>query len=157
VEELFADRPAWFVLGPCLGLLVVAMFALLNTRLGVLGGWSEVVERASGRRRRLGTKAWFALGVLGGGLLFVLASGGRSTGQGYGWLTRELGSNAHLAVAAVLVGAGVLIGFGAKLAGGCTSGNGLGGSSFGSPASLVATATFMATAVGATLIMQAVL
>jgi uncharacterized membrane protein YedE/YeeE len=49
----------------------------------------------------------------------------------------------------------VLIGYGAKTAGGCTSGNGLGGTSFGSPAGLAATATFMATAVVASLAIEA--
>ena len=49
-------------------------------------------------------------------------------------------------VGVALVGAGVLIGYGAKTPGGCTSGNGLGGTSFGSPAGLASTATFMGTA-----------
>ena len=51
----------------------------------------------------------------------------------------------------------MLVGFGAKKAGGCTSGNGLSGSSFGSPACLAATATFMGTAVLATMAMDAIL
>src|SRR5215210_6364974 len=136
MHELLDSAPPWYILGPCLGLLVVGMLATVNTRLGVLGGWSETVEWVLGRRRALGVKAWFALGVIGGGLLFRLTAGEPSFGDGYGWLTRELGSG--VAVGGVLVGAGVLIGFGARTAGGCTSGNGLGGSSFGSPASLVA-------------------
>jgi uncharacterized protein len=155
MHALLDSAPHWYVLGPCLGLLVVGMLATLNTRLGVLGGWSETVEWVGGRRRQLGVKAWFALGVVAGGLVFRLAAGGPSVGEGYGWLTRELGSD--VAVGAVLVGAGVLIGFGARLAGGCTSGNGLGGSSFGSPASLVATATFIGTAVVSALVIEALL
>lgn len=155
MRELFDSAPPWYVLGPCLGLLVVGMLATLNTRLGVLGGWSEAVEWVGRRRRLLGVKAWFALGVVVGGLAFRLVAGGPSFSDGYGWLSRELGSD--VAVGAVLVAAGVLIGFGAKTAGGCTSGNGLGGSSFGSPASLVATGTFMATAVVSTLVIQALL
>ena len=155
VHELFDSAPPWYVLGPCLGLLVVGMLATLNTRLGVLGGWSETVEWVGGKRRQLGVKAWFALGVVSGGLVFRLAAGGPSFGEGYGWLTRELGSD--IAVGAVLVGAGVLIGYGARLAGGCTSGNGLGGSSFGSPASLVATGTFIGTAVVSALAIEALL
>ena len=51
--------------------------------------------------------------------------------------------------------AGVLIGFGAKTAGGCTSGNGLSGTAVLSPASLVATATFFATAIVVTFIIEA--
>lgn len=155
MREILDSAPPWYVLGPCLGLLVVGMLATLNTRLGVLGGWSETVEWVAGRRRQLGVKAWFALGVIAGGLLFRLVAGEPSFGEGYGWLTRELGSG--VAVGVVLAGAGVLIGYGAKLAGGCTSGNGLGGSSFGSPASMVATGTFIGTAVAASLVIEALL
>jgi uncharacterized membrane protein YedE/YeeE len=54
----------------------------------------------------------------------------------------------------VLASGGVLIGLGAKTAGGCTSGNGLSGCSFGSPASFVATGTFMATAVGTAFLLR---
>jgi uncharacterized membrane protein YedE/YeeE len=48
---------------------------------------------------------------------------------------------------ATLIGAGALIGSGARTAGGCTSGHGMCGMSFGSPASVAATMTFMMTAV----------
>ena len=43
--------------------------------------------------------------------------------------------------------AGGLIGFGARLGGGCTSGHGMCGVATGSPASIVATMTFMGTAI----------
>jgi uncharacterized protein len=55
------------------------------------------------------------------------------------------------------VAAGVLIGFGGKTAGGCTSGNGLSGTAAGSPASLVAFVTFMATAIVVSLAIEALL
>jgi uncharacterized membrane protein YedE/YeeE len=54
----------------------------------------------------------------------------------------------------LLVAGGTLIGFGAKTAGGCTSGNGIGGCGVGSRAAYVATASFMATAVAATLLVR---
>ena len=47
----------------------------------------------------------------------------------------------------MLLIAGIAMGFGARTAGGCTSGHGLTGMSLGSPASIVATTTFFATAV----------
>jgi uncharacterized membrane protein YedE/YeeE len=50
----------------------------------------------------------------------------------------------------VLVAAGMMIGYGARRAGGCTSGHGMCGAALASPASLVATMTFMATAVAVT-------
>ncbi|HEX8075744.1 MAG TPA: YeeE/YedE thiosulfate transporter family protein [Thermoleophilaceae bacterium] len=149
-------RPPWLVLGVLMGLVVVAAFALLNERVGVLGGFSDVVERVTGRRAALGWKAWFAFGIVGGALAFRLLAGGSSVEHGYGWLARELSGHGWL-VGLVLVGAGALIGFGAKTAGGCTSGNGLGGCSAGSPASLTATATFMGTAVAVSFLIQAVI
>ena len=155
--EFLADRPPWFVLGPCIGLLVVGLLATLNVRMGVLGGWSDVLDRAHGRADTVSWKGWFFLGVIAGGLVFHLAAGQATTGagDGYGWLSREISS--PVLVGVVLAGAGVLIGYGAKVAGGCTSGNGLGGSSFGSPAGLASTATFMGTAIAATFVIGAVL
>jgi uncharacterized membrane protein YedE/YeeE len=146
--EVLLDRPPWFLIGPLLGLIVVAVFATLNEQLGVLGGYSDFIDRATGARRALGWKAWFPVGIVLGGLLFGLSAGDLRTGEGYGWLEQALG-NDPVATGAVLASGGVLIGLGAWTAGGCTSGNGLSGRSFGSPASFVATGTFMATAVAA--------
>jgi uncharacterized protein len=153
VIDALLDRPPWFVLGPLLGLVVVVGFALLNERMGVTGGFSDVVERVTGRRAALGWKAWFALGIVGGGALFLLLAGERTFTHGYGWLTREL---AGPVVGVVLIGAGVAIGYGAKSSGGCTSGNGLGGCSTGSPASLTATATFMVAAIAVSFAIKAI-
>src|SRR3954447_2497447 len=118
---LLHDRPAWYVLGPLIGLVVIGLLATINQRIGVLGGYSNVVERASRRSGALGWKAWFLFGVVAGGGVFRLLAGGSTVHGGYGWLTRSFSSPT---VAALLVGAGGLIGFGAKYAGGCTSGNG---------------------------------
>ena len=145
-------RPPPLVLGPLLGLVVIAAFALLNERVGVVGGFSDVVERLTGRRRALGWKAWFAFGIVGGGFVFLVLAGEPTVRHGYGWLTRNF---AGPAVAVVLFAAGVAIGFGAKAAGGCTSGNGLGGCAVGSRASLTATGTFMATAIAVSFAIKA--
>jgi uncharacterized protein len=153
VIDSLLSRPPWFVLGALLGLIVVAAYGLLNERVGVIGGFSDVVERATGRRRALGWKAWFVFGVVGGGLVFRLLAGEPTVRDGYGWLTRELDG---AVVAVVLVFAGVAIGYGAKAAGGCTSGNGLGGCAAGSRLSLAATATFMAVAVAVSFAIEAV-
>src|SRR3954453_6384614 len=150
---LFHERPAWYLLGPFIGLVVIGLLAPINQRIGVLGGYSNVVERAGGRTPELGWKVWFLFGVLGGGLLFRVLAGSSTVADGYGWLTRSFDDPV---AAGVLVLAGAAIGFGAKYAGGCTSGNGLGGTSFGSAASFVATGTFMAVAVGASFLLRAV-
>ena len=53
----------------------------------------------------------------------------------------------------VFVGA-VVMGYGAKVAGGCTSGHGMCGTSQRSVASMVATGTFMTTAILTTLVIR---
>lgn len=153
IDSLTQQAP-WYVIGPSFGLVLVALLALTNVRMGVLGGWSDVIERALGRVPVLGWKAWFVIGIVGGGLLFRLVAGAATTGDG-GALESLLGTTTGLGVFLALVVAGVLIGFGAKWAGGCTSGNGLSGGSFGSPAGLAAMATFMATAIAGTLVIGA--
>ena len=145
MRDVLLNRPAWYVAGPAIGLLVVGLWALVNARLGVLGGYSDLVRRLSGRGVAIGWQGCFVLGIVAGSLLFALAAGDWRAGDGYGWLTRRFDD---VAVAAVLAAGGVLIGLGAKIAGGCTSGNGLSGCAFGSPASFVATGTFMVVAVG---------
>jgi uncharacterized membrane protein YedE/YeeE len=154
MHGLLLERPPFYVSGLLLGLSVVGLLALINRRLGVMDGVSAFVERATGRTGELGA---FLVGVVGGGLVFALLAGTFGSGGGYGWLSRELSGGAEVLVGPVLVAAGVLVGFGAKMARGCTSGNGLSGTSFGSLSSLVATMTFMGTAVLVTLAMDAIL
>lgn len=150
--ELLLDRPPWYLIGATVALITIALVALVNGRIGIVTGWSDAVERVQGRRATVGWKTWFVIGVIGGGLLFRLLAGQRSTGEGYGWVTRTFDSPVAVAVV-LLVGSG-LIGYGSKLGRGCTSGNGIGGCSFGSPASFVATATFMAVAVAASFVIK---
>jgi uncharacterized protein len=146
----------WYVGGPVLGLCVVALRALLNGRLGVTGGYADVIERLGRRTLAFDWRGWFALGILAGGALFALLAGGPDF-HGYGWLTATFHGSARIVVAAILLVAGVLIGFGARTAGGCTSGNGLSGSSLLSPASLAATATFFGTAIVVSFAIEAVI
>ncbi len=146
----------WYLAGPVLGLCVVACRALFNGRLGVTGGFSEIIGRLRARELRFDWRGWFLVGVLLGGSLYALVAGGPDF-HGYGWLTAHLHGSARIAIAPILLVAGVLIGFGAKTSGGCTSGNGLTGSAMLSPASLAATATFFCTAIGVSFLIQAVL
>ena len=145
------DQLAWWIGGPVFGLSVVACRALFGGRLGVTGGFSELISRLGARSVAFDWRGWFVIGVLLGGTVFLIANGGPLF-HGFGWLTRELDPGV---VAAVLVAGGVLIGYGAKTAGGCTSGNGLSGSAMLSPAALVATATFFATAIVVNLVISA--
>ena len=154
MEAFFSHRPAWYVIGPLIAIVVLGLLVTINERIGVLGGYSNLLERATDRSPQLGWKAWFLFGVVGGGLVFRLLAGHSTVHHGYGWLTRTFTDHTTIAVGSLLVVAGTLIGFGAKLAGGCTSGNGLGGCSAGSPASFTATGTFMITAIGASFLIK---
>jgi uncharacterized membrane protein YedE/YeeE len=156
MQGVLQDRPAWYILGPLIGLVVLGLLVAINERFGVLGGYSNVVERVTRRSPMFGWKGWLLVGVLGGSLLFRLIAGGGAIPDGYGWLTRTFSGGWQVLVGALLLVAGVLIGFGAKTAGGCTSGNGLGGCSAGSTGSFAATATFIGTAIGVTLLIKAV-
>jgi uncharacterized membrane protein YedE/YeeE len=144
----------WFVAGPVLGLCVVACRALFNGRLGVTGGFSELVSRLAGGSVRFDWRGWFAIGIFGGGLLFAVLRGQRSF-SGYSWLTETFHGDGRVAIGLLLLVAGVLIGFGAKTAGGCTSGNGLTGTSMFSRASWAATATFFGTAIAVSFLIEA--
>jgi uncharacterized membrane protein YedE/YeeE len=157
MDGLLLHRPAWYVLGPLIGLVVLGLLLAINERFGVLGGYSNVVERATRRSPTLGWKGWLLVGVLAGSLAFTLLGGAAAVPHGYGWLTRTFsGTGGGLVVGALLLVAGALIGFGAKTAGGCTSGNGLGGCSSGSTGSFAATATFMGTAIAVSFLIQVV-
>src|SRR5436309_13106361 len=112
------NRPGPFVLGLLLGVVVIAAFVVLNERVGVVGGFADFVERVTGRRSALGWKAWFVVGVVGGGLLFRLLAGAPTFRHGFGWLTRTLDGDL---VAVVLVVAGGAIDYGRRPPGRSTS------------------------------------
>jgi uncharacterized membrane protein YedE/YeeE len=139
-----------------MGLCVVACRALFNGRLGVTGGFSELVSKLSRGSFSFDWRGWFAIGLFASGALFLVIWGGPDF-HGYGWLTRTFHGSGRIWIPILLLGAGGLIGFGAKLAGGCTSGNGLSGTAALSPASLAATATFFATAIVVTFVIRAVI
>jgi uncharacterized membrane protein YedE/YeeE len=146
----------WFIGGPILGLCVVLIRVLLNERLGITGGFSEIIGRVGARRLDFDWRGWFIVGLVAGGLAFALIAGGPDF-HGYGWLTDTFHGSARVLIVPILVVAGVMIGYGAKLAGGCTSGNGLSGSAMCSPASLAATATFFGTAIVVSVVIAAVI
>jgi uncharacterized membrane protein YedE/YeeE len=147
----------WWIGGPLLGLCVVAMRWLMNERLGVMGGWSNVVDSIAARRLSFGPFGWMLFGIVAGSAGFALVAGGPDF-HGYGWLTDTFsGTGGTLVIVAILFVCGILIGLGTKIAGGCTSGNGLSGVAMASPASLVATMTFFATGIAVTFATQALI
>jgi uncharacterized membrane protein YedE/YeeE len=131
------------------------MMWFMNRPLGALGGYIDLHAwmrgPASGPgRREPGWRVFFLIGIVGGGLVSALLGlGGDRATLAYGSFDGRLGPTLP-AKALVLAAAGALIGYGARTAGGCTSGHGLCGISFGSLGSVVATATFMGTAIAVT-------
>ena len=149
--QLLPDRIPWFIAGPLIGLLVVALYAVANQRLGVTGSYLQVATFLRDRTRAEMWRVWFFVGLFAGALLATVLRGGPSFGLGYGALGLAL---PLVVLVPVLFLAGVLMGYGARWAGGCTSGHGLSGTASLSPASLVAAATFFATAVLVTFLLH---
>jgi uncharacterized protein len=142
---------AWYIAGPILGLCVVACRVLFDARLGVTGGFSELVDKARRGRADVDWRGWFVLGTVLGGTVFAVANGGKGF-AGYGWLTETFPGGVTVAI---LIVSGVAVGYGAKTAGGCTSGNGLSGTAALMPSALVATGTFFATGIAVSLVTEA--
>lgn len=68
-------------------------------------------------------------------------------GSAYGVLTEQTVPFPEVRSPLLLIISGLLVGYGTRLGGGCTSGHGVCGISRFSPRSIVATLTFMATAI----------
>jgi uncharacterized protein len=143
----------WWIAGPILGLVIVSLLALGNKRFGVLGGVTDLTF-GSPEGRFASPRALLVAGIILGGLAYALLAGAPDAGTAYSWLDSHLSGAGEVGV---LFGAGLLIGVGARTAGGCTSGHGLTGSALMQPASLVSIGTIMTTAIGTTLILDAVI
>ena len=140
--QVIPDQLPWWVAGPGVGLCVVALYALAGVKLGVSGGWLQVVYALQARPLTEPWRLWFVVGLAAGAVLAAALGTGHVTG--YGALSGAL--PAPLLVV-VLLGCGVMIGYGARWAGGCTSGHGISGCSAGSPDSFAATAAFFSVAI----------
>ncbi len=149
--QLLPDRIPWFIAGPLIGLLIVALYALANQRLGVSSSYLQVVN-VVGRRRGVEIwKVWYFGGLIAGAVLAALLRGGPVLGVEYGVLGRAL---PLVALIPLLFLGGMCMGYGARWAGGCTSGHGLSGTSSRSPASIVAVTAFMVTGIVITVILH---
>jgi uncharacterized membrane protein YedE/YeeE len=131
-----------------MGILIVAMLWLVNKPFGASGGYTDLVHWLQKPSRSPNWRLAFLVGMIGGGALFALTTGTfhptwDQAGFDQVWSLPLWGKGL------LLTGAGALIGFGVRLSGGCTSGHGLCGISYGSLDSVVATLTFMGTAVAA--------
>jgi len=145
---------AWWIAGPILGLVIVSFLALANKRFGVLGGVTDLVQGSAEGRGLRSWRTLLLLGIVLGGFGYALLAGAPDARMSYSWLDAHLSLGGEVAV---LFGAGLLIGAGARTAGGCTSGHGLTSSALASPASVVSMMTIMATAIGTTFALEAVI
>jgi uncharacterized protein len=145
--ELMPERIAWYIAGPLVGLLLVALYATISRPIGVSGSFHSLTAIARGLPNVEMWRVWFFGGLIVGSLMFSFLRGGPSFNVGYGSLGQLLPIGVLIPILFV---AGILIGFGARWAGGCTSGHGISGTAVLSPGSIAATMTFMATAVAIT-------
>jgi uncharacterized membrane protein YedE/YeeE len=117
------------------GLLIGLSTALLMLLNGRIAGISGIVGGLLARKgSEVGWRAMFAVGLLLGGLVYVLAAG-------------EVFPVEIEASLPVMVVAGLLVGFGARMGSGCTSGHGVSGIARFSRRSITATLVFMGTAI----------
>jgi hypothetical protein len=116
------------------GLLIGLSTALLLLLNGRIAGISGIIGGLLSRQgSKVGWRAVFAVGLLLGAFVYMLA-----TGDG---VPVEIEASLP-----ILVVAGLLVGFGARLGSGCTSGHGLSGIARFSKRSVVATLVFMGVA-----------
>jgi uncharacterized membrane protein YedE/YeeE len=151
---LLPDRLPWYIAGPALGLLVVGFFMVANQPLGATGAYVETYKTVTRKPEAVTWRMFYFLGIPIGGLIGVLLKeDGFVRRSGYDALRNELSIGTTAFV--VLVGA-IVMGYGARMAGGCTSGHGICGTAQRSPASWVATCTFMGAAVVTTAIIRVI-
>jgi hypothetical protein len=91
----------WYVGGPVLGLCVIALRLLLNGRLGVTGGYSDVIDNVRRRSLAFDWRGWFFVGLVVGGAAFALIAGGPDF-HGYGWLTDTFHGSGRIVIAVLL-------------------------------------------------------
>ncbi|MFM9441877.1 YeeE/YedE family protein [Streptomyces acidiscabies] len=148
VEARFADER---VLAAALGAATAEHFGTAPVSATPEPPAPTAVPDKDGRRpprpAPLVTQAVLLVSIFVGGLIAAVTSGRfrlrLDMGAGY----RDVVTGNPVVMVVLLFVGGVLVGFGTRLAGGCTSGHGLNGCGRLNPVSLVATATFCATAV----------
>src|SRR6476469_3763729 len=117
--DVIGAQLPWWVAGPGVGLCVVALYGLINARLGVSGAWLAPIAPAEGWKPEPWRRG-FLLALVGGSLVAALP-GPRVTVHGDGRLSELL---PPVVLVPVLLRVGVALAYGARGAGGCASGQG---------------------------------
>ena len=76
--ELLPERLAWYISGPIIGLLVVALYAVANKHLGVTTSYLQVITFVRSPRTAEMWRVWFFAGLVGGALIAAFLKGGPS-------------------------------------------------------------------------------
>jgi len=141
----------WAVGGAAIGVFVVVLQFVANRSFGISTGFESLCalgSRAVYFQRKalhgpIRWRLWFFMGLLLGGVLSAVTSGGWSPSWELGRFDEWISASPWVKTAWMVAG-GFLIGFGTRLAGGCTSGHGIFGVATLQKASFVAVASFMA-------------
>lgn len=142
VNAVFVERWPFWAGGAAIGSFLLAFLRFGRQMLGVSTGFDDVCAAPFEPEARRSWRLPFMIGIVLGGLLAAVSSGGVTPTIAMGAFDSLW--HAPLGVkAGLFTFGGVLIGFGTRLAGGCTSGHGISGVAQLAPSSLIATATFM--------------
>ena len=153
--DFFAERAPWYLAGPAIGLMVVALLWACNRTFGALGGFIDLLAWVRAPKVPPRHTVYFLFGLLIGGFVYAV-SAGVQPGWAYGTFDQRFGVEPETRMG-LLVLAGTVMGYGTRMASGCTSGHGICGTSLGSPRSIVSTITFMGTAILAANLLGAIL
>lgn len=151
MPHILPDNVPWYIVGPLMGLLVTAMFALTNQPIGASGSYAQVTDKILGKPMKESWRIPFMIGVVLGGVVAVVLRGGHIAGWSYGQLGQLVSPGTLILI---LLAGGILMGYGARWMGGCTSGHGLCGTASRSSGSFAATGTFFVIAVGVTYVLH---
>jgi len=141
---------SWAVAGAAIGAITLLLLWTTNRRLGISTAYESFCSLGSSlpyfRRAELGGRGrWrlpFALGLLAGGVISAVTSGGWAPIWDLGMFDTVIGWGDAGKLLWMFAG-GILIGFGTRLADGCTSGHGIFGLANFERASMQSVACFM--------------
>ena len=80
--NVIPDQLPWWVAGPGVGLCVVALYALAGVKLGVSGGWLQLLFLAQRRPVSESWRLWFTGALVVGAFLAPVLGTGRVSGYG---------------------------------------------------------------------------
>ena len=143
VLGLIEGQLPWWVTGPGVGLCVVALYGLINARLGVSGAWLATIAPVEGWR----PEPWRR--DLPARPRRRLRSSRRCSARRW-WCTATAGCRRccrRSRSSRCCCWSAWPSGYGSRWAGGCTSGHGMSGCAAGSPDSFATTVTFFSVAV----------